>query len=1489
MRSLRSARLRSAVVVSALVGGLVTVGGVTAPSAVAAPGPIVQRPATVATTDVLPTVQIDGVAWSQAIVGNNVYVAGSFATATPAASEPDQTVVARSNFLAYDITTGRLDVRVDTALNAQAIVVAASPDKTRLYIGGDFTTANGSTHRRLVAVDVATGAVIESFKPNLDARVASIVATDDTVYVGGNLTNANGVARTRLAAFSATTGSLLGWAPTASGSVKAMTLTPDGSKLIVGGQFQTVNGVNVYGLAAVSPIDGALVPWAASGQVRAYGATSAITSLRTDGVSILGTGYTYGALPVSGTREFEGTFSADPTTGALNWLQDCHGDSYDVYSTGQVVYSVSHAHFCANIGGFPQTVPGENRRALAFTAGATGTIATNTQSGYKNWAGTPSPGLYNWFPDLEVGEVTGQSQAAWTIVGSGPYIAVGGEFPTVNGVPQRGLVRFATQPVAVGTDGPRAQGSNLLAVVSSLSPETARVRFQTGWDRDDMNLTYTVVRNSNRSAPVYTTTVASTWWNRPFVTFVDTGLTPGATYTYRVYSNDPNGNQVQGDLATVTVAAAGSAYQNRVLADGASLYHRLGETGADVLDYAGTADALAAAGVTRGVPGALAGDADTASRFSGTSTGLVAGPATTVTAAGNFTVEGWVRTTSQAGGEILGLGNKSTGSSTSTDRVLYLDNAGHAVFGVNNGSPRTLTSTGVVNDGAWHHVAATLGDSGMSLYVDGYRVGTRDDVFSATGQTGFWRIGGDSLSSWSPRPTSGYLAGDIDDVAVYPAALSAQAVAAHAVAGGRSVTLPAAPSDTYGATVFADNPELFWRLGESGTTAAAVDSSPIGASGGTYQGVVTKAQNGAIVGGTDTAVRFNGVDGFAATTLAANNPVRFSVEAWVRTTSTVGGRIIGFGNQRTQASTQADRQMYMANSGRIVFAVGSASTLTSTAAYNDGGWHHVVGTNGPNGMVLYIDGQQVGTRASATPLTITAGWWRAGGDLTGGSTSRFLSGTLDEVAVYHRALDAATVLRHYQVGTDTTPNTPPVAAFDAVATDLSVSTNAAASTDPDGSVGAYRWAWGDGSEVTAASTATAQHVYAAAGTYTVGLTVTDNRGATTSVTRQVVVLGPNQAPVVGFTSTVSGTDAVADGSTSTDPDGSVVDWSWNWGDGSAADSGPVATHRFLATGTYQVTLTVTDDRGGRTAVTQPVSVVAPNQAPVAAFTRSVNLRTVTMDGSSSTDSDGSVAGYTWNWGDGSADSTGVTAAHTYAADGTYPVTLVVTDETGASSPVVASTVTVSRAVVTDGFARTTTSGWGDAEMGGTWVPTGSTSSKFSVSGGVGRIALSTAGSGYTNNLNGVSVQDLDGVVDFAVDKAATGGGVYTTVAIRRVGTSSYQFTLKYLAGGGVNVAVARVLDGSTLSLGNVTLMGVSYVAGDAFRMRFQAIGTGTTTLAVKAWKVGTAEPATFALTRTDSSAALQFGGALSLQTYLSGSATNAPLVATVDNIGITAP
>jgi len=265
--------------------------------------------------------------------------------------------------------------------------------------------------------------------------------------------------------------------------------------------------------------------------------------------------------------------------------------------------------------------------------------------------------------------------------------------------------------------------------------------------------------------------------------------------------------------------------------------------------------------------------------------------------------------------------------------------------------------------------------------------------------------------------------------------------------------------------------------------------------------------------------------------------------------------------------------------------------------------------------------------------------------------------------------------------TKTVLNRPPVAVFtesaESVYTGETITFNASSSYDPDGSIVSYFWNFGDGANATGTIVS---HAYADNGVYTVTLTVTDNDGAKTSASALKTVW--NRAPIASFTesaTTVFTNEVISfNASGSYDPDGWIVSYLWNFGDGITA-TGVTTSHAYAENGVYTVTLTVTDNDGAKTTATSTKQIL--NRAPLASFTESATTvltgQVIYFNASASYDPDGSIVSYLWTFGDG-ATATGVTASHAYSNDGTYIVTLKVTDNDGATATATSTKTVLNR-------------------------------------------------------------------------------------------------------------------------------------------------------------------------------------------------------------------
>jgi PKD repeat protein len=172
-----------------------------------------------------------------------------------------------------------------------------------------------------------------------------------------------------------------------------------------------------------------------------------------------------------------------------------------------------------------------------------------------------------------------------------------------------------------------------------------------------------------------------------------------------------------------------------------------------------------------------------------------------------------------------------------------------------------------------------------------------------------------------------------------------------------------------------------------------------------------------------------------------------------------------------------------------------------------------------------------------------------------------------------------------------TVDAPPKALFSvsptAVTTSGAVAFNASSSSDDVGTITDYSWSFGDG---TRASGPTAGHSYASPGTYTVGLTVTNDAGQSTSSSQTVSVYS---APLASFSIAPGfaqpGAAVVFNAGSSSDPGGAITAYSWSFGDGATA-SGPTPTHAYANPGTYTVTLTATGSLGLVTSASHAVTI-----------------------------------------------------------------------------------------------------------------------------------------------------------------------------------------------------------------------------------------------------------------------------------------------------------
>ena len=253
---------------------------------------------------------------------------------------------------------------------------------------------------------------------------------------------------------------------------------------------------------------------------------------------------------------------------------------------------------------------------------------------------------------------------------------------------------------------------------------------------------------------------------------------------------------------------------------------------------------------------------------------------------------------------------------------------------------------------------------------------------------------------------------------------------------------------------------------------------------------------------------------------------------------------------------------------------------------------------------------------------------------------------------------------------------------------VSVTFDGTLSFDFDGEIVAYSWDF-DADGKPDASEAVVEYTFPEAGAYDVSLTVTDDSGNSDTLTTAIEVGAPGapaisavtlQPPVADFAylpeRPIAGETVRFDGTLSSDFDGTIVAYAWDFnGDGVVDATASITEYAFLEPGTYDVSLTVTDDGGNVDTITLTIEVSGETgrpsalQLPIADFVYTPRDpspgETVTFNGTASLDLDGRIVSYAWDFDeDGDPDSTAAIVEHTFDEVGVYTIALTVTDNDG---------------------------------------------------------------------------------------------------------------------------------------------------------------------------------------------------------------------------------
>jgi PKD repeat protein len=285
---------------------------------------------------------------------------------------------------------------------------------------------------------------------------------------------------------------------------------------------------------------------------------------------------------------------------------------------------------------------------------------------------------------------------------------------------------------------------------------------------------------------------------------------------------------------------------------------------------------------------------------------------------------------------------------------------------------------------------------------------------------------------------------------------------------------------------------------------------------------------------------------------------------------------------------------------------------------------------------------------------------------------------------YGNSLERAVSIRLVPLGVVLPTNGAPVASFvsspTTPLTQASVTFDGSSSYDLDGRIVSYAWNFGDGSTGTGA---VVQHQYNFASSYSVTLTVTDDRGLTSTKSLSITVAdGATPTALFDFSPSAPqvGQQVFFNAARSTAATGrTIARYDWDYGDG-RQDSGQLTWEVYNKAGRYTVTLSVTDDAGKKSSSSQNVLVGGTDFAAKFSFSpvNPTSGDVVNFSGVDST-SQNPITRYEWDFGDG-ATATGSTTSHTFACPGAtssldFKVRLTITDNTGQAATTT-STVTV---------------------------------------------------------------------------------------------------------------------------------------------------------------------------------------------------------------------
>ena len=1167
----------------------------------------------------------NGEIWDIEAIGSNVYIAGSFTTIANNTAT-NKTSYTRRGLAMYNLDTGLVSTTFNPTINGGIDAVEASPDGTKLFVGGNFSTVNGTTRRDVVSLNPTTGAVNTGFTANADGKAAELAVSNTTVYVGGTFTNINGTARISLAAVNINTGAVVtsfvnnlsgGIGTNGTAGVQRLVLSPDQTRLLVVHTAKQIAGQDRYGAALINANTNQLLPWNTNlwkdnlqyvgGIQRAFGG-----AISPDGSYFVVTSGSGGDRPpINDTAmAFPMDGGADPSDVKPLWITRCFDSIYSVAISEKAVYIGGH-------------------------------FAWNESPS----APDPWPGLDN------VGYGTGQGLSGYNL---GDAVVrrdhLGALDPTTGhalewnpgSLSVEGNKAMEVTPRGLFTGGDTGYQGN---------GKVGRVAFfdlsqNPGNENTDTTITDPIEGRVEPTGTPWTINghakVASGGVNRVQIQVKD--LNSGQYLQDDGTTFSSTSNSINATLSNTS--ATGADYSLSV----STPISRTLKVFAKTYGNNGTSDPTQA---TKNIESFGTDD-----RTPNTS---ISGPNTSVIATTTFTVSG-------TGSDDVGVSRiRLALKDIQTNRYLQSDGStGPSIdtFQVTPDLVNGLNTTWsyevtVPYEGQWRAQAWSVDTAGQTSLDNA----TRDWVVSSSGIAPSVNILTPAIMN-PPTAAATFTLAPGSPVTFSGQAIDDEGLQNVEIQLRNSVTRE--QLDT-GCQYSASSISGWCRISPTNITGSSYNwsyTTPFNLKPGTYTFSVRATDD---IGLTTSST------GQGRLTFTAQVPGDNPPDAKLNVTGTQSGlttRHLDLAGTATDdfGVGAVNVAVYENESDRYLQPNGTLSatfaTLPATLSASGTGATNITWT-------LPVDLPVNGNYSVTAYGVDTSGQQDTS---TSGATATYLVFPGDNPPIVIDNLHSPTGGETFTDGV--------IQVSGRIQDDVQVTAAQVAIVD---SQGRYMSSSGTFTSTTASwrtaflnspGSDSSNYSYTTpvlpAGSYTVRVRGVDNHNQATAVPTDAVVtvtLPPNNPPVASFTTSCQNNVCTFDGRGSTDENPQDLTFAWSFGQGSG--SGPVALKTYTAPNTYNVTLTVTDQYGLKNAITQPVTITEPpgNVAPVPKIQPASCLGlSCNFSGVGSSDpNQGDTFAYSWNFGDGTALSTSSAPTHAFPAAGTYTVTLTTTDGWGKSA------------------------------------------------------------------------------------------------------------------------------------------------------------------------------------------------------------------------------